>query len=284
MKDKKQHWIDFYNELASLYDSLLNPEYSGASVLYQSSTAGFIPNTVNKHYRAVLNVGKETALIKDHIERAKALFYKAVAIDNKEHGTNRKPKLPVYMPYFLDNEDDIFKIQIHENKAHSSVNYKQDEMIPIFSCSKGSLSSPNEKDKSRSNEEVLSAAIVSLEDDGYTVETEHNEENPYYMLSVDVATMCDKYECDSIQRRSFTGRQIRANFFTTEDDVIQKSKLATVGVLLVTRRIEVVHSLQRSTRTDAKYIKKHPDEIIFDVVSKDLHTGRFYKRRNEVKA
>ncbi len=82
-----------------------------------------------------------------------------VAIDNKEHGTNRKPKLPVYMPYFLDNEDDIFKIQIHENKAHSSVNYKQGEMIPIFSCSKGSLSSPNEADKSRSNKEVLSAVM-----------------------------------------------------------------------------------------------------------------------------
>ena len=125
MKDKKQHWIDFYNELTSLYDSLLNPEYSGASVLYQSSTAGFIPNTVNKHYRAVLNVGKETALIKDHIERAKALFYKAVAIDNKEHGTNRKPKLPVYMPYFLDNEDDIFKIQ-NEYKDYSFVTTGKD--------------------------------------------------------------------------------------------------------------------------------------------------------------
>lgn len=285
MKEKKRHWSDFYDELISLYDFLLNIEHGTAGVLYQSAEGYLLAeNTLNKRYRAILNVGKHTDVIKTYIERAKVLFENAVAIDNKEFGTNRKPNLPVYVPYFLDNEDELFKIQIHENKAHSSVNHKRGDMIPIASCPKGKLPNQSQADKNRSNEQVLRDALVSLEEEGYTAEIEHNEENPYFMLSVDVATMCDKYECDSIQRRSFTGRQIRANFFTAEDDVIQKSKLATVGVLLVTRNIDVIHSLKRSTRTDAKYTKKHPDEIILDVVSEDLRTGRLYKRRNEIKA
>ena len=285
MKKKRKHWSDFYDELLSLYDVLLNIEHGTADVLYQSAQGYFVAeNTLNKRYRAILNIGEQTNVIKAYIARIKVLFENAVAIDNKELGKKRKPDLPVYVPYFLDNEDELFKIQIHENKAHSSVNHKRGDMIPIASCSKGKLPKPSQADKSRSNEQVLRDALVSLEKEGYTAEIEHDEENPYFMLSVDVATMCDKYECDSIQRRSFTGRQIRANFFTVEDDVIQKSKLATVGVLLVTRDIDVIHSLERSTRTDAKYTKKHPDEIILDVISEDLQSGRLYKRRNEVKA
>lgn len=288
-KTKKPHWIKFYAELTALYDWLLNDESGISRTLYSSKTNYLLAeNTINKRYRAVLHIDEsDKVMIAKQMDRVEALFRNAVAIDNKEFGTDRKPKLPVYMPYFLDNEDGLFKIQIHENKAHSSVNHKQGDMIPIASCPRGQMKSTNKNDNAHSNEQILLDAAELLEADGYTVEIEDDPETPYLMLSVDVATLCDKYECDSIQRRSLTGRQIRANFFTKQDGIIQKSKLATVGVLLLTKRAEVLHSLDRSIRTDAKYTKQHVDEIILDVISDvistDLRSGRLYKRLDEVK-
>lgn len=281
MARENKHWVDFYNQLVILYDSLLDEESGYAGVMYQSKKNHLLgENSLNKRYRAVLYVGEAHTLEED-IKRVKSLFYKAVEIDNQELKIKTEPKLPVYIPYFLDDENDLFKIQIHENKAHSSVNYKQDKMIPIASCPRGSLAQNNEKDHTRSNRQVIQDTANLLEAEGYTVEIEDNEKNPYVMLSVDVATLCDKYECDSIQRRYFTGRQIRANFFTKKDGIIQKSKLATIGTLLLRKHISVVNSFQRSTRTDAKYTKQHVDEIILDIVGEDLRSGRLYKRYNE---
>lgn len=282
-KDEKAHWIAFYVALAHLYDYLLSDDRGCASILYQSKDHCLInEQSINKRYRAVLNVHDHADTIKTNLEHIAALFYAAVAIDDKDFDANNKPKLPVYVPRFLDDESDLFKIQIHENKAHSSKNHTQKDMIQVASCPRGSLTLQCEK--GRTNRQALEKSVGVLEADGYRVEIDDKPETPYYTLSIDAKTMCDKYECDSIQHRFFTGRQIRANFFTEKDDIVQKSKLATVGIVLLIADIQVVHSHDRSIRTDAKYVKKHVDEIVLDSIPTKLRSGRLYKRYDEKKA
>lgn len=249
-----------------------------ATILYESQNRSpSSPFSFNKNYRAVLMVGDGDAVsaLKTELQEIAELFYEAVAVDKKNYDPNNKPKLPVYIPRFLDDNDELFKIQIHENKAHSSENLTKTDMVTLASCPRGSLSRLY-PDK-RSVRDILEAAAGVLESDGYTVAIKDENLSPYYTLSVDVKTLCEKHECASIQRRFFTGRQIRANFFTEKEDVVQKSKLATVGVVLVTEPVEVVHSLDRSIRTDAKYTKKHIDEIVFGEIPELFRSGRLYK-------
>lgn len=278
MASDREHWYPFYARLSSLYRLLMgDDEMNGyATVLYESqkrsSSSSF---RFDKNYRAVLMIGDAVPAIKTELQEIADLFYQAVAIDKKNYDPNNKPKLPVYVPRFLEDNDDLFRIQIHENKAHSSENLKKTDMVTLASCPRGSLSRLY-PDK-RSVRDVLEAAAGVLESDGYTVAVKDENLSPYYTVSVDVKTLCEKHECDSIQRRFFTGRQIRANFFTEKDDIVQKSKLATVGVVLVTKPVEVVHSLDRSVRTDAKYTKKHIDEIVFDEIPEQFRSGRLYK-------
>lgn len=278
MSSDREHWYPFYGRLSSLYRLLMgDDEMNGyATILYESQNRSpSSPFRFNKNYRAVLMVGDAAPAIKTELQEISDLFYEAVAIDKKNYDPKNKPKLPVYVPRFLDDNDDLFKIQIHENKAHSSENLTKTDMVTLASCPRGSLSRLY-PDK-RSVRDVLEAAAGVLESDGYTVATKDENLSPYYTVSVDVKTLCEKHECDSIQRRFFTGRQIRANFFTEKDDIVQKSKLATVGVVLVTKPVEVVHSLDRSVRTDAKYTKKHIDEIVFDGIPELFRSGRLYQ-------
>ena len=282
MASDREHWYPFYGRLSSLYRLLMgDDEMNGyATILYESQNRSpSSPFRFNKNYRAVLMVGDAVSAIKTELEEISDLFYEAVAIDKKNYDPNNKPKLPVYVPRFLEDNDELFKIQIHENKAHSSENLTKTDMVTLASCPRGSLS--RLIDEKRSVRRVLEAAAGVLENDGYTVVIEDKNLSPYYTLSVDVKTLCEKHKCDSIQRRFFTGRQIRANFFTEKDDVVQKSKLATVGVVLVTEPVEVVHSLDRSIRTDAKYTKKHIDEIVFDEIPEQFRSGRLYKNYDD---
>lgn len=284
MASDREHWYLFYGRLSSLYRLLMgDDEMNGyATILYESQNRSpSSPFRFNKNYRAVLMVdnGDAVSAIKTELEEISDLFYEAVAIDKKNYDPNNKPKLPVYVPRFLEDNDELFKIQIHENKAHSSENLTKTDMVTLASCPRGSLS--RLIDEKRSVRRVLEAAAGVLENDGYTVVIEDKNLSPYYTLSVDVKTLCEKHKCDSIQRRFFTGRQIRANFFTEKDDVVQKSKLATVGVVLVTEPVEVVHSLDRSIRTDAKYTKKHIDEIVFDEIPEQFRSGRLYKNYDD---
>ena len=282
-KDEKEHWIALYNALVLLYDKLLSNDNSCTNILYQSQKHHLINDqSINKRYRAVLNVRSNVSDIKTDLKRIADLFYTAVKLDDKDFDENDKPKLPVYVPRFLDNESDLFKIQIHENKAHSSENLKKTESVMIAACPRGSLNSQCSDE--RTSRQALESAVSILENEGYTVEIEDTPKSPYFTLSVDAKNMCNKYECDSIQRRFFTGRQIRANFFTKKDNIVQKSKLETVGIVLLTDDIEVVHSHDRSIRTDAKYTKQHVDEIILESIPAELRSGRLYKRYDDKKA
>ena len=278
LNNSKQHWYQFYGELLKLYNLMLSDTDGCARVLYQSQDHHLATDeNINKRYRAVVVVSDPGDLeqVRASIERAEQLFYQAVAADNKGKG-KKTPRRPVYIPRLLDNEADLLKIQVHENKAHSSDNYTTADMVIVASCPRKSLSLPF--DNERTNRQVLQHAAEVLEADGYQVEIEDTPKNPYFILSIDAKTMCHKHQCNSIQRRFFTGKQIRANFFTIKDNVMQKSKLATLGFIVLSSEVAVIQSLERSIRTDAKYVKAHADEIVLEAIPKDMRSGRLYKR------
>lgn len=99
-------------------------------------------------------------------------------------------------------------------------------------------------------------------------------------LTIDAKTLCEKFECDSIQHRIQTGVQIRGNFFIQdEQQCIVASPLQSIGVLLLraNQNIDVFHSHKRRTRSDAKFTDGHPDEIILKIENLATHYGRLYR-------
>lgn len=275
-------WTPFYEALASFYEELLdeNGEIKGA--IYESKTYFYKPPKADKHYRAVLRVDNAEAL-KDELDELATAFYAAHRAANKEkkgYDPTKIPKLPMYLPR-INEDENIFKMQVHENKAHSSTNYKKDEMIPVMSILRGALNlnkNVNSNHEKASNGKDFYDTVQALRDDGYNVEIDKYNESPFVIASIKAERLCELYKCDSIQRRFFTGRQIRANFFTKTDGKLERSTLKSVGVLLTDTDIEVVRSHERTTRTDAIYTAQHPDEIVLEVIPDALRSGRLYKK------
>lgn len=274
-------WIPFYVALAQFYEEyLLDENLQIYSAIYESKTLHHTPPWIDKNYRAVLLV--DIAALRDPLEHVATAFYaahKAVHQNEKDYDPNKIPKLPMYVPRINDDES-IFKMQVHENKAHSSKNHKKDEMIPVISVMKGDLSStiPNNSDEKITYQAALDLAVEALKDEGYVVDVQDDIASTYVTVDIDVNRLCELNECNSIQRRFFTGRQIRANFFSRVDGKLQKSTLKSVGVLLTNQHIEVVHSYERTTRTDAIYTAEHPDEIVLKAIPPILRSGRLYKK------
>lgn len=278
-------WTLFYRALALFYENLVDGEGQISNVIYESKPYSYKPPKADKHYRAVIVV-HDVNEYKVQLEHVISEFYAAHREANKGmkgYDPTKIPRLPMYLPR-INEDENIFKMQIHENKAHSSSNYKKDEMIPVISILRGTFKSKQPFDlgdgsmNEKSAKSVLEDTSKALEKEGYRVEIEDDIQNPYVIASIDAARLCEVYKCDSIQRRFFTGRQIRANFFSRVDGKLQRSKLESVGVLLVDRDIEVVHSHERTTRTDAIYTAEHPDEIVLDTIPPVLRSGRLYKK------
>lgn len=282
-KKNDSPWIPFYFALAQFYEEhLLDEDQQIDSAIYQSKALRHTPPWIDKNYRAVLRVNVPT--LREPLQQVATAFYaahKAVNEHKKDYDAAKIPKLPMYVPRINDDEN-IFKMQIHENKAHSSKNHKKGEMIPVISVTKGDLSSMI---KSDSNEKVtyqvaLDNAVEALILEGFKVEVQDDIASTYVIVDIDTSKLCELYECDSIQRRFFTGRQIRANFFSRIEGKLQKSTLKSVGVLLTNKHIEVIHSHERTTRTDAIYTAEHPDEIVLEAIPPLLRSGRMYKKYN----
>ena len=273
-------WQPFYDVLAAFYEELLDDDGEMPDAIYESKTYFHNPPNADKKYRAVLRV-KDIDTLREQLEHVAQAFYasyKAANSDKKDYDRDVIPKLPIYVPRVIDDEN-IFRLQIHENKAHSSTNYKKDEMIPVISILKRDFSQENDYSEDKiSVRELLDNTVQALADEGYSVDIEESNESSYVVVSINVARMCELYECDSIQLRAFTGRQIRANFFTKTDGKLERSKLQSVGVLLTDRHIEVVHSHERSIRTDAIYTAAHPDEIVLKTIPDVFRSGRLYKK------
>ena len=190
--------------------------------------------------------------------------------------SNRKG-LPMNFPKLLD-DDSIFKMQIHINKAHLSKNYEADTNIRIASVP--TLISENEdKEYMQANIKEFHQVAKTLEAKGFEVLVEQIPNLD--MIYIDVKTLCKLYQYQSVQHRVATGRQIRADYFSDDDDGnITKSKLQSIGILLIPldQSITVLTSYDRKVRTDAIYTKSHPTEIILDDVPEKFLTGRLYRR------
>lgn len=275
-------WTPFYEALASFYEELLDENGQIKGAIYESKPYFYKPPRADKHYRAVLRVDDADAL-KDELDEVATAFYashRAANEGRKDYDVTKIPKLPMYLPR-INEDENIFKMQVHENKAHSSTNYKKDEMIPVMSILRGALNltkNINSNHEKTSDQKDFYDTVQALRDEGYIVEIDKYNESPFVIASINAERLCELYECDSIQRRFFTGRQIRANFFSRIDGKLQKSTLKSVGVLLTDTDIEVVHSHERTTRTDAIYTAEHPDEIVLEAIPPMLRSGRLYKK------
>lgn len=278
-------WIPFYEALASFYEELLDGECQIANAIYESKPYLYRPPAADKNYRAVVRVHDVNAF-RAQLEYVIKEFYaahRAVNKGKKDYDVTKIPKLPMYLPR-INEDENIFKIQVHENKAHSSTNHKKGEMTPVISILRSALESKkrikfsNEKPDGITAEQAFDDTVQALEKEGYIVEVDRYNESPYVVVSIDAARLCELYQCDSIQRRFFTGRQIRANFFTKIDGKLERSTLKSVGVLLTDKDIEVVRSHERTTRTDAIYTAEHPDEIVLNAIPVELRSGRLYKK------
>lgn len=264
----KSVWIPFFNALSSFYDNFLDEDYQISNAIYESKQYSYRSNQADRHYRAVIRV-RDVNAYKEELEHVATEFYAAHREANKrekDYDPTKIPKLPIYVPR-INKDENIFKMQIHENRAHASKNHKKNEMIPVISVLRSAML-----------REAFYASVQALKDNGYTVIVDDDKKSPYLMASINAARLCEVYECDSIQRRFFTGRQIRANFFSRIDGKLARSKLESVGVLLIDRDIEVVHSHERTTRTDAIYTAEHPDEIILEAIPPVMRSGRLYKK------
>lgn len=266
--NKAKAFEPFYNAVLKLIDDLFESEslrYKNTQFDHYSEKSKK-KKLMNKRFRAVFGVGGDiVGTYQEDIDRIATLYYQALAQIDKDYDPNKKPPLPIYVPRIHDDPT-LVKLQLHINRAHSSVNYLKDEPIPLCSI---------RSDDGQPNQEMQNAHD-ELEQLGYAPTFVHDGSK--LSLNADTATICDDYQCDSLQLRSATGSQIRASFFTRDQDgFLNKSKLQSIGVLLVPMGVDVVKSHARSRRTDAIYIADHPREIEFDFIDKRIKTGRVYK-------
>lgn len=256
-----------------LYNTILKNIYrlmlkDNNSVLYVHSYPHLSSGEVNAVYRAIIKVSD------DYYEELEKLVIKAQLFYKKENPD--KKRLPTNLPRFLDNNR-VFKIQIHENRAYSSLNYKGLDEVPVARQS----SLINYLIHQKENEIRKSEIISAFEEAGYKVGFKYDDYHQIMeTLTIDAKTLCEKFECDSIQHRIQTGIQIRGNFFIQDiEQRIEASPLQSIGVLLLkpNQNVEILHSHRRRTRSDAKFTEGHPNEITLKMENLVKPYGRLYK-------
>ena len=191
-------------------------------------------------------------------------------------GGNRKG-LPINFPKFIE-DDSIFKMQIHINKAHLSKNYEIGSMVKVASVPTLILEN-EDREQIEADIKAFYEAGEALEKLGYEILIE--KIHSHDLMYIGVKKICELYNCNSVQHRIDTGRQIRADYFSRDNDGnITKSKLQSIGILLIPsdQQITVLTSHDRKIRTDAIYTKHHPTEIILEQIPQKLLTGRLYRR------
>lgn len=259
---QKSIWQDYFDQLRKIY-SILDKQ----NELYSINAKYDDLNNPSPLYRAVYQIYPANhQQLQNLLKECEKTFFETCT----KAGT-KKAYLPANFPIFFDSPN-VFKMQVHLNKAHASKNYKAGDLLRI------SVAYNNESEKTRFDE-----LVQSLADKGIEAKIDSSEKFLYLLLNV--ADLCNVYQCDSIQHRIATGRQIRADYFSYNDKKeIEKSVLKKIGVLLLSPNlnVEVMQSHQRSIRTDALYVKNHPKEIILDIP--ELYPiGRIYRRYNDKK-
>lgn len=271
-------------KLREIYNLVIN---ESNEVLYQHNSPYLSSGEVNPLYRAIIRVTDDRCYkgLERLIAEAQCLYY-----EEKKHiqrlvadelYPNDKEKqniqrIPINLPRFL-NDNNVCKIQIHENKAYSSLNYRDLDQVPVMRESRKNSYLVFSEDLDTRKDRIRAAFKKA----GYTVNFAYDDHlNIMETLTIDAKTLCEKSECDSIQHRIQTGVQIRGNFFIQdEQQCIVASPLQSIGVLLLraNQEVDVFHSHRRRIRSDAKFIDGHPDEIILEIDNLATHYGRLYK-------
>ena len=279
--------------------AVLNPEkqirdYEN-TLLFESQTA-FKDGKINKLFRAIVLTGATPADIAKHkknIEVASKMLNYLYKIrtylkEKQEPPQHLKPaegKLPVVFPRFIDS--DIVKVRVTIYKSHKSERFNNGFVnIALYkkkyNLTKAELNRLSKKERERVQweEERHHDRFIDfarqLEKEGY--EPQFNESNDEIDISVN--SLLKKHNCDSIQRRNETGRQIRAEFYKyDEKGFLLKSKRESVGVLLIpyNMEVEVLESDSRRIREDNLYTAGNEREIILDEEYSDFMTCRLYK-------
>lgn len=260
-----QNWNSYFKILSEIYIVLY---YSRCLF---SLNEPFSKGNPSRNYRGVFWLNDDqVSQIEPLLEEGKRLYMTAT------DGGSRFG-MPANFPRFID-DDSVFKMQIHINKAHLSKNYEADTMLKIATVPTLVLDGEDEK-AIKADIKLFHEVAETLDNLGYEVKIENLPSHDF--MYVRVKQICEKFGCSSIQHRIDTGRQIRANFFSHDaDGFINKSRLQSVGILLIppTQAVTVLSSLDRKIRNDAIYTKRHPTEIIIDAIPEKFLTGRMYRR------
>lgn len=259
-------WSVYYETLTEIYEFLQESD-----CLFSLNDRFKEPGRPSGHYRGVFKLDDEQMKRIEPLLKDGQRLYEVAS-----EGSNRKG-LPINFPKFLEDES-IFKMQIHINKAHLSKNYEIDTSLKIASVPTLILEN-DDREQMEADIKAFYEASEALEKLGYEVLIE--DIDTHNIMYIDVKKLCELNNCNSVQYRIDTGRQIRADYFSRDNNGnITKSKLQSIGILLIPaeQQIQVLTSHDRKIRTDAIYTKRHPTEIILDEIPAKLLTGRLYRR------
>lgn len=230
---------------------------------------------IGKNYRAIYQLTDPQQLIdvEYHLANAEKAYAEAVESD--------KYKLPMTFPKIIRDKN-LFKIQIHINKAHQSTNFSGSETLDIAMIRRS-----DDEDVEKNHLEILNEIVAKLKIRKITAKIAIDDTKKFHVIRVKASVLAKLYVCDSIQQRVATGRQIRANYFTmNENRQIERSTLKSIGVLVLPPdhpHIDVVHSHDRKIRDDAIFTANHPKEIILDEIPETYRNGRIYKQYDKKK-
>lgn len=259
-------WSVYYETLTEIYDLLQE-----CSCLFSLNEPFKELGRPSGRYRGVFKLNDEQMKrIEPMLKDGQRLYEVA------SEGSNRKG-LPINFPKFMEDAS-VFKMQIHINKAHLSKNYEIGSMVKVASVPTLILEN-EDREQMEADIKTFHEAGEQLEKLGYEVLIE--DIPTHDVMYIDVKRLCELNNCNSVQHRIDTGRQIRADYFShDENGNITKSKLQSIGILLIPaeQQIQVLTSHERKIRTDAIYTKRHPTEIILEEIPAKLLTGRLYRR------
>ena len=259
-------WSVYYETLTEIYDLLQD-----CSCLFSLNEPFKELGRPSGRYRGVFKLNDEQMKrIEPMLKDGQRLYEVA------SEGSNRKG-LPINFPKFMEDAS-VFKMQIHINKAHLSKNYEIGSMVKVASVPTLILEN-EDREQMEADIKAFHEAGEELEKLGYEILIEQIPSHD--LMYIGVKRLCELNNCNSVQHRIDTGRQIRADYFSRDSDGnITKSKLQSIGILLIPadQQITVLTSHDRKIRTDAIYTKRQPTEIILEQIPQRLLTGRLYRR------
>lgn len=266
----KDVWKNYYNALMTVYGYLERSE-----ILFQTGRVTADNGLIGKNYRAIYQLTDPQQLIdvEYHLKNAEKAY--ATAVESEKY------KLPMTFPKIIRDKS-LVKIQIHINKAHQSTNFSGNETLDIAMIRRS-----DDEDEEKISLELLNEIVAKLKIRKITAKIAIDDTEKFHVIRVKASVLAKLYTCDSIQQRVATGRQIRANYFTmNENRQIERSTLKSIGVLVLPPdhpHIDVVHSHDRKIRDDAIFTPNHPKEILLEEIPEIYRNGRIYKQYDKKK-